>query len=276
MITFTVFVVIAFGHSTFVRNMIWKTEESLWLDAADKYPNSPRTHHNLGRFYANTLQLDKAVSEYKLALEKTRGSHGQTHHLTHYNLALVYLKQNKLQEARRHLEEAVQIIPAFASAYINLSITMVKEEDYDQAQDYLIKALTYDTRKPQAHNNLGYILLKMGRFDEAIHEFQEALALDNKFGIARVNLGIANKYKGNYKKAAYNFRAALRDRPRDLAARLHLAETYYRMGKKESASRMVSDAMDLLEQKSSTRISIRSPETCPRWNFPTSPLSCPC
>jgi tetratricopeptide (TPR) repeat protein len=274
--TFVVLWVIGLAHSTFVRNMIWKTEESLWIDAVDKYPQSPRAHHNLGRFYANTLQLDKALSEYQMALEKTRGTHGETHHLTHYNLALIYLKKNELEKAEHHFLEAIRIKPRYSSAYINLGIVMVKQENLDQAQDYLIRALTYDRRKPQAHNNLGYILLKKGRYEEAIAEFQKALRLDEDFGTARTNLGVANKYAGNYDRAAYYFRTALRDRPRDLVARLHLAETYHRMGKGESSARVISDTLDFFgAEKLHTKISELTREDIPTLEFPDKSIVLP-
>ena len=43
-------VLLAFSHSTFLRNSVWKNEETLWSDVLYKYPLSFRAHHNLGRF----------------------------------------------------------------------------------------------------------------------------------------------------------------------------------------------------------------------------------
>jgi tetratricopeptide (TPR) repeat protein len=273
---FVVLWLIGLAHSTFVRNMIWKTEESLWIGVVDKYPNSPRAHHNLGRFYANTLQLDKALSEYQLALEQTRGTHGETHHLTHYNLGMLHLMQDQLEIAKHHFLKAIQIKPRYSSAYINLGIVMMKLGNLDRAQEYLIKALTYNRRKPQAHNNLGYILLKKGRYEEAIAEFQEALRLDEDFSIARTNLGVANKYKENYKKAAYHFRIALRDRPRDLMVRLHLAEVYHRMGKKESGTLMIENTIDLFgAEKLHTKLNKLTQDDAPTLEFPDKSIVMP-
>ncbi|MCK4824151.1 tetratricopeptide repeat protein, partial [bacterium] len=222
---FITLVLIGQGHSTFIRNAIWKTEESLWLDAVDKNPDSARAHHNLGRYYANTNQKEKAIAEYKLTITKERGTHSITHHLTHYNLALELMKMNENEKAKNHLLEAIEIFPKFADVYTNLSIIMAKDGKYNDAYNYLIKSLTYDSRSPEAHNNLGYMLIKTNQIEEAIIEFQKALQIKENFKLALHNLGIAYKYKGDLHEAARCFRSVLRRDPKDLLTQLFLAET---------------------------------------------------
>jgi Tfp pilus assembly protein PilF len=246
---FITLVLIGQGHSTFIRNAIWKTEESLWLDAVDKNPDSARAHHNLGRYYANTNQKKKAIEEYELVLQKERGTHGITHHLTHYNLALELMKMNENEKAKSHLLEAIEIFPKFANAYTNLSIIMAKEGKYDDAYDYLIKSLTYDSRSPEAHNNLGYMLIKRNQIEEAIIEFQKALQLKEDYKPALHNMGIAYKYKGDLQEAARCFRSVLRQDPKALWTKFFLAETYYLMGKTETASRMISHTLNFFSPK---------------------------
>lgn len=243
---FVILVLIGQGHSTFMRNYIWKTEESLWLDAVDKSPNQPRVHHNLGRYYGDTGQNEKAILEYKLALKLKRSPHGETHHLTHYNFALVYTSMNEEDKAIKHLEKAIEIAPYYADAYNNLATIIAKRGRYDEAHDLLIRSLTYNRNSPQAHNNLGSILLRKNRIDEAISEFKKALDLkDGDPGFLH-NLGIAYKYKGCLDKGVYYFRSVLKKDPKALLPRLHLAETLYLMGKEEAAKRVVSRSLDLL------------------------------
>ncbi len=244
--TFIVLVLIAQGHSAFVRNFIWKTEESLWLDAIDKNPNLPRAHHNLGRYYGDTGQKQKAIAQYEEALKLKRGSHAETHHLTHFNLALIYMSTNEEDRAIEHLEKAIEIVPHYADAYNNLAILKAKRGRYNDAYNLLIKSLTYDRNSPQAHNNLGYVLLKTNRIEEAISEFKNALDLEDGDLTALHNLGVAHKYKGELDRAARYFKSVLRKDARALFTRLHLAETYWLMGKKELAKRSVYRTLDLL------------------------------
>lgn len=243
---FIILVLIAQGHSAFMRNFIWKTEESLWLDAVDKSPNLPRAHHNLGRHYGDTGQNQKAIVEYELALKLERGSHGETHHLTHHNLALIYVKTDQEDEAIDHLHKAIAIFPRYADAYNNLALIIAKRGKYDDAHNLLIRSLTYDRNSPQAHNNLGFVLLRTNRIDEAISEFKKALGLKDNYLPSLRNLGIAYKYKGDLDKGVHCFRSVLKKEPKALLTRLHLAETYWLMGKEEVAKRVVSRTLDLL------------------------------
>ena len=65
---FIILVLISNGHSTFMRNFVWKTGESLWLDAVEKNPLSPRAHHNLGKYYGQKGDIEKEMAEYQIAL----------------------------------------------------------------------------------------------------------------------------------------------------------------------------------------------------------------
>ncbi|MBN2374243.1 tetratricopeptide repeat protein [bacterium] len=246
---FLILVLVGFGHSTFIRNAIWKTEESLWLDAVDKYPASARAHHNLGRYYANTNQKEKAIDEYKLALNQARGTHGETHHMTHYNLGLVYHSMNLESDAESHLLKAIEIFPRYADAYNNLSIVVAEQGRYGEAYDYLITSLTYDRNSPLAHNNLGYILIKQDRIEEAISELQQALELDKDYRTSLHNLGIAYNHKGDLQAAARCFRSVLDKDPKALFTQLYLAYTYVCMGKSEAAQLLLSHCYDLLSSE---------------------------
>lgn len=243
---FVILVLIGQGHSSFMRNFIWKTEEGLWLDAIDKYPNMSRSHHNLGRYYADIDENEKAMIEYKTALNLKRGSHGETHHITHYNIALIYVRTEEEDKAIDHLRKAIAIDPRSADAYNNLAMLLAKRGRYDDASNLLIKSLTYNSNSSQAHNNLGFILLKTNLIEEAIIEFKKALDLKNEYPAALHNLGLAYKYKGELDKAARYFKLALKTDVRVLLTRLHLAETYCLMKKEELARRIVYSTLDLL------------------------------
>lgn len=246
---FVTLVLIGQGHSTFMRNFIWKTEEGLWLDAVDKYPQLPRAHHNLGRYYGEIGKTEKAIAEYEAALNLKRDANAITHHLTHYNLALIYSRINEEDKAIGHLHKAIAIFPRFADAYNNLAIIMTNREKYDNAFKLLIKSLTYNRKSPQAHNNLGFVLLKLHRIDASISEFKQALYLKEDDPKYMQNLGIAYKYKGRLSKSVRCFRSVLKKNPRALLPRLYLAETYWLMGKKGVAKDTISHTFDLLPPK---------------------------
>ena len=63
---FITLILVGQGHSTFMRNFVWKTSESLWLDTIEKSPNLPRPHHNLARYYGSMGEREKEITEYEL------------------------------------------------------------------------------------------------------------------------------------------------------------------------------------------------------------------
>jgi len=245
MSAFLIFIIIGFGHSTFVRNFIWKTEESLWIDAVDKNPSSFRPHHNLGKYYSDIGQSNKAISEYLSALGLKPETYGDKTYLSQYNLGLEYMVVGKDKMAMQHFQKAISLFPKFADAYCDMAIIQTREGKYMEAYKTLITSLTYDSSSLQAHNNLGYVLIKMKRWSDAISELHKALELRTGYAPALINLGIAYKYEGDLKKSVYYFKEILKKRPKDLLVRLHLAENYFLMGEKGIADSIVSQTINL-------------------------------
>jgi tetratricopeptide (TPR) repeat protein len=243
---FIILILVGQGHSTFMRNFVWKTEESLWLDAIDKSPNLPRPHHNLGRYYCKIGLMEKGMSEYEQAIALDRGPHGETRHKTHYNLALAYRARNKQDKAIEHLMKAIEMDPGYSDAYTNLAAIFIMKREYDEAFDHLIKALTYNSKSPQAHNNLGLVLLKKRRFDEAVSEFNKALATEKQSVSPLLGLGIAFKYKKEFAKAKHYLQMALEINPKNIMARLHLLETFFLMQDRESLEALLEETLDLI------------------------------
>ena len=55
----------------------------------------------------------------------------------HKNLALVLIQENKTDEARKHLERAVELAPDYGEAHINLSLLYYADKQYDKAIEHM-------------------------------------------------------------------------------------------------------------------------------------------
>ncbi|MBU1185834.1 MAG: tetratricopeptide repeat protein [Acidobacteria bacterium] len=87
---------------------------SFFQKALQINPQSSETRNNLGMVYQEMGFLDKAEIEYKAAIaDKNYASKA----LPHYNLARLYVMQEKLQEAVFQLESALKRDPRFVMAY---------------------------------------------------------------------------------------------------------------------------------------------------------------
>jgi tetratricopeptide (TPR) repeat protein len=243
---FVTLLLVGQGHSTFMRNFVWKTSESLWLDTIDKSPNLPRPHHNLARYYGSMGDREKEITEYELALKLNRWPHGDKRFFTHYNLALAYRNINRIDKAVEHLKKAIEIYPKFPDAYNNLGAILTRQRKYDEAFDCFIKALTYNNKSYTAHHNLGVYLLIKKRLDEAISEFNKALAMEKDFASSLLGLGIAYKYKKQFVKAKHYLKKALEKNSKNIMIRLHLMETLFRMQDKESLEALLEETLDVI------------------------------
>ncbi len=243
--TFVVLVLVALGHSTFMRNFAWKTEETLWLDAVEKSPNLTRPHHNLGKYYADIDLRQMALEQYREALRLPDGPNRWTHHLTYYNMGLNYKALKEYDKAERYLLKAVEMEPRLSPAYTCLGILNTEKGRNDKALEYFVKALSHDINSQLARNYTGLVLLRQKRLTDAVTQFREALKMSPSDLYALTHLGIAYKYKGEFNEAIRYFRKVLSISKRYVTAYLHLMEVYFLKGEGKRAEQTAEKLIDL-------------------------------
>jgi len=94
------------------------------------YPEFTEARNNLGTIYQELNQLDKAEAEFQKALLDAAY---QTRELPYYNLARLYLVQNRLDLAFENVQKAVQIKPRLAMAHNLKGMILDKENKPDEA-----------------------------------------------------------------------------------------------------------------------------------------------
>lgn len=227
---FIVSVIVGLGHSSFMRNFVWRNELSLWLDAVDKAPNSYRAHHNLAKYYQDTGKLDKAVREYQIALAKPVGNQKNEKFISFYNLGRLYEKKGDVDKAIKYYKKSISLEPRFPNSYNNLGILLQKRSRYLQAREYLEHAYTLDPSNATFNFNLGLHYLLSGKPKRAIPYFIRSSRSPKLEAASLANLGIANKMIGRLAKASIYLIRSLEKKPRDSVTRLNLAEILFAQG----------------------------------------------
>lgn len=91
----------------------------------------------------------------------------------------VYLSSvNRTADARAALEEALQLDPNDALAYVNLGNLFDQMKDKAEAEKYYRKALSLQPTNLQAHYNAGLLYAEQNRWPEAVKEFESAQQQD--------------------------------------------------------------------------------------------------
>jgi tetratricopeptide (TPR) repeat protein len=249
LIIFIILFLIGEGHATFIRNQAWHTEESLWLDCLEKYPDSFRAHHNLGRHYDHLEQDRMAYHEYLKALACDDIHSTKEKAVTYFNMGLMAHKRKAYDRAGDYYLKAIEIDPCVPGAHNNLAgLLSLVPGKMDRVHEELIKAINcnHDSERALAASNLGILLYKMGKTQDALSALQDAADMDRGNLMTLLRLGYVYKALGQFGRAYLSFKKILVDHPEDISTLLHLADLYVRSGLADRAKAVIIRAMDLI------------------------------
>lgn len=145
--------------------------------------DSPETHNNLGQRYQKTGELEKAIEEFKKAIELNPKYTGAMNNLAicysrlgRYaeaeaaylqviklnpedayamnNLAVMYMEAGRWEPAKKYGEMAIRIEPNYANAYLTLGAITANSGDLAGAEKYFLKALDIEPDNRSAKENL--------------------------------------------------------------------------------------------------------------------------
>jgi tetratricopeptide (TPR) repeat protein len=143
--------------ATVQRNHVWKDELTLWSDTVTKSPDSVIARTSLGDALMETGAVDRAIAEYRVALELAPRSA-----TVRNNLGLAYFHAGRLADALREYEQA----------------------------------LALDPRSAETLSNLGLVYRRLGLFDKAIESYQRAIVLRPDVPLLYESLAAAHEARG--------------------------------------------------------------------------------
>src|SRR5271163_1775453 len=102
-----------------------------------KFPQSARTHANLGITLANQQQLDEAIHEFESALKIN-----PRYYLAAIMLARIRVEQGNLEEAERLYSELEQAFPGESAPSLSLAFIAMKRDDFEKSEQLFKRALS--------------------------------------------------------------------------------------------------------------------------------------
>jgi tetratricopeptide (TPR) repeat protein len=105
--------------------------------------------------------------------------------VSHYNLALLLARTNRIDAAVIEYEEALERDASDIRARSNLAAALVRKGDLHRGAEELRRVLQLDPEDPVAHVNIGLIYARQGETARARQAFEEALRLDPTLAPAR-------------------------------------------------------------------------------------------
>jgi len=149
-----------------------------------KYPEIYQVHLNIGTCYLRKGDLDKAEAEFKLVLDKTLETHGDLKKDAEVSLRAstglgdVALRRGDLDAAQNHFAQALEISPQDEAAAYNVGEMLFSNQKIDEAIRYLELAVQIKKDWPKPYLKLGYVYLNKGDFAKSLENFNTFIQLD--------------------------------------------------------------------------------------------------
>jgi tetratricopeptide (TPR) repeat protein len=233
------------GALTWHQCGMYAGEETLWRATLAQNPGCRMAHNNLGLFYLQTGELEKAIAEYREALE-TAPDYAEARN----NLGFALFKKGEFNEAIAQYRKALEINPDYAEALNNLGNALRPKGDLEDAIAQYRKALEINPDFADAHLNLGVALAQKGQTDEAIAQCRKALEINPASAEAHNDLGVVLFRETLWNETHLNeaiaqYRMALEIDPDYSNAHLNLAVALAQSGQIEEANAQYRKALEL-------------------------------
>lgn len=224
--------IVGLGIGTYVRNLAWATETSLWRDAMNKAPKSARPLTNLAWQMAYGPDAreglyDEALRLYEraLALQTSRLSADP---VIMHNMAGIYFKQDKSSKAIELLEAALDLDPDYNWGRYDLARILMVDEKWNQAAKHVEYLLAKDDRHEKYLCLKGQLFLHQKKYDAAIHYLRRSMTSYPFFKETLMNLGIAYSLTGDYRSAEVYLIRAHQVHPKNMIPLMGLIENKLR------------------------------------------------
>ena len=204
-----------------------------------------RAEKRSGRIYLNARISKKAIGQFEPVVQT-----GKVTASLLVDLGYCYLNTGRLAEARRRLEQALELEPANRLAQFNLGMTLVKLGQADEAQKALQKSLEEPSVSAQAHNELARLLTAKGEIERAIDHCRQAIEARSYLADTHYQLGRLLARQGLPEEARESFEryeklTEIEERvnylehqiqlSQDVEAYIELARLYRQQGRSEKA-----------------------------------------
>jgi len=161
----------------------FKNNAVFWLRMVEIYPDNALAHSNAAFLRRKEGAVDKAITEYKIALNLNHDSAND-----HNALGVCYYEQGMPDEAMQEYNSAITLDPGFVSAYYNLGRVYDDKGLFQKAIGCFEKAIQLDGKCLNAYNDLGIAYAHTGNFGQAKKMWEKVIQLDPRRQDAQKNL----------------------------------------------------------------------------------------
>ena len=152
-----------------------------------------------------------------------------------YNLALIYIRQEKLDRALVHLNALIEVEKDNSRGILLRAGVLEKRGQFDLLKEDVATILDKDPANPEAWELLGRSHYREKRYQEALPAFRKALELDPGLTEMYLHLAQVQTLLNQGEAAVQSYQTFLAKYPDDFEARFLLGRLYRQLNQTESA-----------------------------------------
>ena len=173
--------------ATYRRNEVWASDIAIWEDAARKSPGKQRVHFQLAHTYYTYGRCADAIAQYAEAARLEQPDYGL---LVDWGLAYDCTNEPDLAVAK--LREAAALEPK-AHVYTQIAMVYAKQSRWQEALEALAQAERLNPNYDMIYDNRGGIRARTNDLAGAEADYRRALAINPSNEHAREMLGIVER-----------------------------------------------------------------------------------
>lgn len=223
-----------------------ESAQKLLTKVAESVPDSPELEFRLAVFHQQSNQTAFALRHLEKAVNLD-----PTHAEARYALGVIYLQQQRLEQAITQFNAVIKSKPS-AAAHCRLAETFQQMYQFEEALRQYKLAADLEPTNFKLLADLGALALQFGDFELGTSSLRKALELDSNHPDIHAHLAKAALTQGDLEEASARYQSLLNLQPQDVFALKALGGIYVKQQTPHAAIPLLQKALEL--QPSDTQV----------------------
>jgi protein O-mannosyl-transferase len=235
LVCFSVALIVMFGLGTYVRNMAWADEKTLWEDTIEKAPGRARAYQNLGKYYEKRKEFDRILELSEKSMYLADSTRNKAELISLSNMAAVYANKKNYNKAIELYNQILSNHPEKHDVRYRLVLAKIRAGQKDDLSNHIDNLIS---EKPDSHiylNLKALILLNQNDPEKAWNYLKQAVSIAPDDKRTLLNLGTARMLMGEYVLAERYLKRVPGPFNRNMTALFLLIENSIRSGNTQKA-----------------------------------------
>ncbi|GAB4350787.1 MAG: tetratricopeptide repeat protein [Candidatus Abyssubacteria bacterium] len=186
-------IILLFSIMTIRGNTDWRDTATLFRRTLAVNPASIEARLAIGATYIEAGDFEAAIKIYREALTLAPG-----HYRILYNLGVAFIRKGWFHQAAQTLEQSRSAHPDFLATRLNLALVYHRLKRYDEAISEHREVLRLDPRRATSYGDLGRIYLERGELGLALEHLNRALDIQPDLTPALIDRVLVSAQMGRY------------------------------------------------------------------------------